>query len=146
MTTSVSGRAEVGAVSLADLWAAPPIPFAERVQAVFDANPLPIHYAPIGHTARLYVHAQPDPLLPAVTRFVAARPFTGPRALMRRFSIGLHAARWLLINLEQQGVVRGHWSRLMAAGSLGGGPVYSFRVYRVQSWAWRSLQGVHDGA
>ncbi|MHA6236855.1 hypothetical protein [Pseudomonas fluorescens group sp. PF-69] len=80
-------------------------------------------------------------LLDQAARFVAARPFTGPRALMRRFSIGLHAARWLLINLEQQGLVRGHWSRLVASASLGGVDVYSHRIYRVQPWAWRTLTG-----
>jgi hypothetical protein len=84
--------------------------------------------------------AQPEPLFSAARRFVAARPFTGPRALMRRFGIGLQGARWLLVNLEQSGVVRGHWSRLVAGGSLAGSEVYSFRVYRVQPWAWRDLQ------
>lgn len=80
-------------------------------------------------------------LLDQAARFVAARPFTGPRALMRRFRIGLQAARWLLINLEQQGLVRGHWSRLVAVGGLGGTDVYSFRIYRVQPWAWAATQG-----
>jgi hypothetical protein len=84
---------------------------------------------------------QTKPLLDQAARFVAARPFTGPRALMRRFAIGLNAARWLLINLEQRGVVRGHWSRLVASATLGGVDVYSHRIYRVQPWAWRSLQG-----
>ncbi|MNN78259.1 hypothetical protein D3C81_1947950 [compost metagenome] len=76
-----------------------------------------------------------------MTRFVAARPFTGPRALMRRFGVGLDRARWLLVTLEQKGVVRGQWARLDAAGSLAGVEVYSFRMYRVQPWAWRALQG-----
>lgn len=84
---------------------------------------------------------QPEPLMSAARRFVAARPFTGPRSLMRRFGIGLQGARWLLVNLEQQGVVRGHWRRLEAASSLAGSELYSFRIYRVQPWAWRSLQG-----
>ncbi|MFJ4132423.1 hypothetical protein [Pseudomonas cyclaminis] len=85
-----------------------------------------------------------DSPLPAAARFVAARPFTGPGALMRRFGIGLQRARWLLVDLEQQGVVRGHWSRLVAAGHTRGGPVYSHRIYRVSPGAWSSIQG-HSG-
>lgn len=89
--------------------------------------------APIGHR---------DPLLPAVKRFVAARPFTGPGALMRRFGIGLQRSRWMLIELEEQGVVRGHWGRLVAAGRKGGLEVYSHRIYRVNHGAWAALP--HD--
>lgn len=81
----------------------------------------------------------PDALLSAAERFVAARPFTGPGALMRRFGIGLQRARWLLVELEEKGVVRGHWSRLVAGGHARGGPVYSYRVYRVQPWVWAAL-------
>ncbi|MBX7274424.1 hypothetical protein K2E95_00215 [Pseudomonas sp. ERGC3:01] len=80
-----------------------------------------------------------DPLLSAATRFVAARPFTGPRALMHRFGIGLQRARWLLVELEEKGVVCGHWSRLLASGHGRGGTVYSFRVYRVRPWSWAVL-------
>ncbi|MFJ7286335.1 hypothetical protein [Pseudomonas sp. NPDC099000] len=114
-----------------------------------DVHALPIHGAAPGH-APLYTGVigfagaplgHRDPLLPAVKRFVAARPFTGPGALMRRYGIGLERARWLLVVLEEWGVVRGHWGRLVAAGSLGGVEVYSFRMYRVQAHAWRSLQG-----
>lgn len=85
-----------------------------------------------------------DSLLPAAARFVAARPFTGPRSLMRRFGIGLQRARWLLIDLEQQGVVKGHWSRLVAASHTRGVAVYSHRVYRVNPWTWNNIQG-HAG-
>lgn len=81
----------------------------------------------------------PDSLFGAAERFVAARPFTGPGALMRRFGIGLQRARWLLVELEQKGVVRGHWGRLVAAGHARGGPVYSHRIYRVHSRAWAAL-------
>lgn len=81
----------------------------------------------------------PDLLLSAAARFVAARPFTGPGALMRRFGIGLQRARWLLVELEEKGVVRGHWGRLVAAGQGRGGPVYSHRIYRVNRWAWAAL-------
>ena len=84
---------------------------------------------------------QLDPLLPAVARFVAARPFTGSGALMRRYGIGLQRARWLLIKLEDRGVVRGHWSRLVARGSIGERAVYAFRIYRVRPWVWAELQG-----
>lgn len=83
----------------------------------------------------------PDSLLPAAARFVAARPFTGPRSLMRRFGIGLQRARWLLIDLEQQGVVKGHWSRLVAASHTRGASVYSHRIYRVNPWVWNNIQG-----
>lgn len=105
-----------------------------------DVHALPIHYAPIGHTAPRGV-AWSDPLLPAVTRFVAARPFTGPGALKRRFGIGLNRARWLLIELEGQGVVRGHWKRLVAASYAKEGDTYSFRMYRVRPWSWAKVQG-----
>lgn len=81
----------------------------------------------------------PDSLLSAAIRFVAARPFTGPGALIRRFGIGLQRARWLLVELEEKGVVRGHWGRLVAAGHARGGPVYSHRIYRVHSSAWAAL-------
>jgi hypothetical protein len=82
-----------------------------------------------------------DPLRPAASRFVAARPFTGPGALMRRFGIGLWRARWLLISLEDQGVVRGHWNRLVAGCPAGMRDVYAYRMYRVRPHAWAALQG-----
>ncbi|SEC61989.1 hypothetical protein [Pseudomonas costantinii] len=50
---------------------------------------------------------------------------------MRRFGVGLQRARWLLVALEEKGVVRGHWGRLVARGELDGREVLSFRVYRV---------------
>lgn len=105
-----------------------------------DGQALPIHYVPIGYTAMRGV-GWSDPLLSAVTRFVAARPFTGPGALKRRFGIGLNRARWLLIELEDQGVVRGHWRRLVAARYAKKGDAYSFRMYRVRPWAWAKVQG-----
>lgn len=117
-----------------------PVSFAAVAQAVFDANAWPPLWdpcSPIGKSP----HWLGDPLLPRVTRFVASRPFTGPRALMRRFGIGLQRARWLLVTLEDQCLVRGHWSRLHASRTLDGKALYSFQVYRVQPWAWRSLQG-----
>lgn len=86
------------------------------------------------------MNPQAEPLLKKARRFVAARPFTGPGALMRRFGIGLQEARWLLVNLDAQGVVRGHWSRLDATSSLGGVEVYAFRMYRVQPRAWADLR------
>lgn len=106
-----------------------------------DVQALPIHYAPIGYTAQWYVHDRPDPLLPAVTRFVAARPFTGPRALMRRFDIGLQRARELLTELVERRLVRGHWCRQAAIAFLNDSEVWAFRMYRVQPGAWRTLQG-----
>lgn len=119
---------------------AEPVSFAAVAQAVFDANPMLPPWAPCSPVgqSRLWIG---DPLLSAARRFVAARPFTGPRALMRRFGIGFQRSRWLLVALEESGVVRGHWSRLVARGDLDGRTVYSFRVYRVQPWAWRQLQG-----
>ena len=116
-----------------------PVSFAAVAQAVFDANPLPPSWdscSPVGKS-RLWLG---DPLLPLARRFVAARPFTGPGALMRRFGIGLQRSRWLLVALEESGVVRGHWGRLVASGSLNGREVLSFRVYRVYSSAWANLQ------
>ncbi|MFJ7111275.1 hypothetical protein ACIQU2_27420 [Pseudomonas sp. NPDC098740] len=83
--------------------------------------------------------AHDDPLLPAVTRFVAARPFTGPGALRRRFGIGLQRARCLLTVLVEQRLVRGHWCRRAAIAFLNDSEVWAFRMYRVQPWAWASL-------
>lgn len=117
-----------------------PVSFESVAQAVFDANPMLPPWAPCSPLGKSPLWLG-DPLLLSVTRFVAARPFTGPRALMRRFGVGLDRARWLLVTLEQKGVVRGQWARLDAAGSLAGVEVYSFRMYRVQPWAWRALQG-----
>ena len=77
--------------------------------------------------------------LAAARFFVAARPFTGPGALMRRFGIGLHRARWLLVVLEERRVVRGHWGRLVAAGCEGGRLIEVFGMYRVSSSAWPSV-------
>ncbi|SEC63719.1 hypothetical protein [Pseudomonas costantinii] len=116
-----------------------PVSFAAVAQAVFDANPFLPPWAPCSPIGKSR-HWLGDPLLPAARRFVAARPFTGPRALMRRFGVGLQRARWLLVALEEKGVVRGHWGRLVARGELDGREVLSFRVYRVQSWAWANLQ------
>lgn len=117
-----------------------PVSFEAVAQAVFDANPFLPPWAPCSPLGKSPLWLG-DPLLPSVTRFVAARPFTGPRALMRRFGVGLERARWLLVALDEKGVVRGQWARLDAAGSLAGAEVYSFRMYRVQAHAWRSLQG-----
>lgn len=116
-----------------------PVSFAAVAQAVFDANPSLPSWAPCSPVGKPRQWLG-DPLLPLARRFAAARPFTGPRALMRRFGVGLQRARWLLVALEEQGVVRGHWGRLVAAGHTRGGPVYSFRVYRVYSSAWANLQ------
>lgn len=115
-----------------------PVSFAAVAQSVFDANPFLPPWAPCSPVGRSPLWLG-DPLLSAARRFVAARPFTGPRALMRRFGVGLQRARWLLVALEEKGVVRGHWSRLVAGGKLNGRDVYSFRVYRVHSWAWSNL-------
>jgi hypothetical protein len=116
-----------------------PVSFAAVAQAVFDANPSLPSWAPCSPVgqSRLWIG---DPLFRSARRFVAARPFTGPRALMRRFGIGLQRARWLLVALEESGVVRGHWGRLVARGELDGREVLSFRVYRVYSSAWANLQ------
>lgn len=104
---------------------------AERVsfevvaQAVFDAHPMPrtgqfspFLAPPIGHD---------DPLLPAVSRFVAARPGAiGAGALMRRFGIGRKRAGMLLYVLSCSRVCLGR-------------PVRG--VFRVNYWAWPDLQG-----
>lgn len=119
---------------------AEPVSFAAVAQAVFDANPMLPPWAPCSPVGK-GPHWLGDPLLLAARRFVAARPFTGPRALMRRFGIGLQRSRWLLVALEESGVVRGHWGRLVARGDLNGREMYSFRVYRVQPWAWSELKG-----
>jgi len=117
-----------------------PVSFEAVAQSVFDANPFLPSWAPCSPLGQSPLWLG-DPLLTRVTRFVAARPFTGPRALMRRFGVGLDRARWLLVALDDKGVVRGHWSRLVAAGRLEGKAVYSHRMYRVQPWAWADLQG-----
>lgn len=116
-----------------------PVSFESVAQAVFDANPFLPPWAPCSPVgqSRLWIG---DPLLRAAHRFVAARPFTGPRALMRRFGVGLQRARWLLVALEEKGVVRGHWRSLVARGELDGREVLSFRVYQGQPWAWSDLQ------
>lgn len=116
-----------------------PVSFAAVAQAVFDANPSLPSWAPCSPVGKPRQWLG-DPLLPLARRFAAARPFTGPRALMHRFGIGLQRARWLLVALEENGVVRGHWGRLVGGGVLDGRPVYSFRVYRVQPWAWADLR------
>lgn len=122
---------------------------AALVDATLTAPERPLAQPALGYTlaptASEYPPDRlPDSLLPAAARFVAARPFTGPRSLMRRFGIGLQRARWLLIDLEQQGVVKGHWSRLVATSQTRGVSVYSHRIYRVNPWAWNSIQG-HAG-
>lgn len=117
-----------------------PVSFEAVAQSVFDANPFLPPWAPCSPLVQSPLWLG-DPLLPRVTRFVAARPFTGPRALMRRFGVGLDRARWLLVALEDKGVVRGHWSRLVASGHLKGKVVYSHRMYLVRPWAWADLQG-----
>lgn len=117
-----------------------PVSFEAVAQSVFDANPLLPPWAPCSPVGQSPLWLG-DPLLPRVTRFVAARPFTGPRALMRRFGVGLDRARWLLVALDDKGVVRGHWSRLVASGRLEGKVVYSHRMYLVRPWAWADLQG-----
>lgn len=118
-----------------------------------DVQELPFHYAPIGYAAPLDCgvlgflrreacpSGQPDPLLPAVTRFVAARPFTGPWALMRRFNIGLQRARGLLTELAERRLVRGHWCRQAAVAFLNDSEAWAFRRYRVQPGTWAALQG-----
>lgn len=116
-----------------------PVSFAAVAQSVFDANPMLPPWAPCSPVGKPRQWLG-DPLLAAARRFVAARPFTGPRALMRRFGIGFQRSRWLLVALEESGVVRGHWGRLVARGELDGREVLSFRVYRVNSWAWANLQ------
>lgn len=116
-----------------------PVSFEAVAQSVFDANPMLPSWALCSQLAKSPLWLG-DPLLPRVTRFVAARPFTGPRALMRRFGVGLDRARWLLVVLEDKGVVRGHWSRLVAEGRLEGKVVYSHRMYLVRPWAWADLQ------
>lgn len=117
-----------------------PVSFEAVAQSVFDANPLLPPWAPCSPVGQSPLWLG-DPLLPRVTRYVAARPFTGPRALMRRFGVGLDRARWLLVALEDKGVVRGHWSRLVVTGRLAGKVVYSHRMYLVRPWAWADLQG-----
>ena len=73
---------------------------------------------PIGHD---------DPLLPAVSRYVSARPgYIGAGALVRRFRIGRKRAGLLLYVLSCSGVCHRR----------------PFRgVYRVNHEAWTALQG-----
>lgn len=101
------------------------VSWAEHVQAVFDANPMPLAgqwpaflTPPIGYD---------DPLLSAAMRFVAARPGRiGGGALMRRFGIGRKRAGTLLYVLS--------CTRVCLGGPVGG-------VWRVNHQAWRDLQG-----
>ncbi|WP_130901861.1 hypothetical protein [Pseudomonas sp. Sample_23] len=115
--------------------------------------PVAIGSAPIGHTA-LYTGVikfagrlspvrlgEADPLLPAVARWVAARPFTGPGAVRRRFGIGLHRARRLLTALVERRLLRGQWCRVASIAFVAGSEDWAFRIYRVQPWAWADLQG-----
>lgn len=75
----------------------------------------PFYAAPLGAD---------DPLLAAVSRFVAARRYVGSWAVMRRFGIGRKRATVLL------GALR--WMRIV--WPMG-------RVYRVNPSAWATLQG-----
>ena len=101
------------------------VSFSEVFDAVALAYPFPavgqfspFMAPPIGHD---------DPLLPAVSRFVAARPGAiGSGALMRRFGIGRLRAGILLYVLSCSRVCLGR----------------PFRgVYRVNHEAWTALQG-----
>lgn len=98
--------------------------FEAFAQAIFDANPMPrvgqfsIFNTPIGHD---------DPLVPAVSRFVAARPgLIGPGALVRRFGIGRRHARQLLEVLNASRVCLGRRPR---------------GLWRIEHWVWPALQG-----
>jgi len=115
--------------------------------------PVVIGSAPIGH-APLFTGVielagrlspvtlgEADPLLPAVARWVAARSFTGPGAIRRRFGIGLHRARRLLTALVERRLVRGQWCRVASIAFVAGSEEWAFRIYRVQPCAWAELQG-----
>lgn len=68
-----------------------------------------------------------DPLLPAVTRFVAARPgLIGSGALARRFGIGRLRAARLLVVLHVTRVCLGYRPR---------------GLWRVEHSVWRALHG-----
>lgn len=116
------GSAPIGHAAPLDIGV---VSWAEHVQAVFDANPMPLAgqwpaflTPPIGYD---------DPLLPAAMRFVAARPGRiGGGALMRRFGIGRKRAGTLLYVLS--------CTRVCLGGPVGG-------VWRVNYQAWRDLQG-----
>lgn len=118
-----------------------------------ELPPVAIGSAPIGHTP-MFTGAielggrlspvplgEADPLLPAVARWVAARPFTGPGAVRRRFGIGLHRARRLLTALVERRLLRGHWCRVASIAFVAGSEEWAFRIYRVQPWAWADMQG-----
>lgn len=104
---------------------AKPVSFEVFAQAIFDANPAPragqfspFVMPPIGHD---------DPLVPAVSRFVAARPgLIGPGALVRRFGIGGRHARQLLEVLHASRVCLGYRPR---------------GLWRVEHRVWPELQG-----
>jgi hypothetical protein len=85
-----------------------PLPPIGQVPAFFTP--------PLGHD---------DPLLPAVTRFVAARPVVGVVGLARRFGLGRRRAGRLLEVLRAQRVCLGY-------------PWHG--VYRVNPHAWVALQ------
>ncbi|WP_256576462.1 hypothetical protein [Pseudomonas sp. B11(2017)] len=116
---------------------------AATSNAALTAQNCPPAQPAVGYRHTSLTHETPhvylsDSPLQAASRHVAARPFTGPRALMRRFGIGLQRARWILVRLEQHGVVRGHWGRLVVASHIHGVSVYSHRIYRVNPEAWSS--------
>ncbi|WP_176257440.1 hypothetical protein [Pseudomonas sp. R16(2017)] len=116
---------------------------AATPNAALTAQNRPPAQPAVGYRHTSFTHETPhvdlsDSLLEAASRHVAARPFTGPRALMRRFGIGLQGARWILVRLEQQGVMRGHWGRRVAASHIHGVSVYSHRIYRVNPQVWSS--------
>ena len=79
----------------------------------------PFYAAPLGAD---------DPLLPAVSRFVAAHRHVGPWVVMRRFSMGRKRATVLLGALC--------WMRIVWA---------SGRLYRVNPHAWGELVGNQYG-
>lgn len=89
----------------------------ERFLAAPPSAPLTgvFYAAPAGHD---------DPLLPAVTRFVAARPAIGRGALVRWFGVGRYRAGRLLEVLRAQRVCLGYPAR---------------NVYRVNPHAWAAL-------
>jgi len=121
-----------------------PIPHEKLREAATPNATLTAQNRPPAQPVVGYGHASPtydiprlelfDSLVQAVTRHVAARPFTGPRALMHRFGIGLQHARWILVVLEQRGLVRGHCGRLVATSYIQG--VSAHRIYRVNPEAW----------
>lgn len=92
-------------------------PVAGAFQAAAEVQAQRFNRPPAGHD---------DPLLPAVRRFVAARPIIGRVALMRRFGVGRQrAAQWLEVLCVQRVCL--------------GNPVRG--VLRVNPHAWAALQG-----